>query len=263
MAEWSHPHKPDLYVLRLFNRAQLREINERLPCLQLDEDVTWSNEDFLGKFRTRLETALTHENETNWEAFVNYYRDEFIGTRAQATDERIELVLEETPLMPLDKNAIQIGQEIDEIPRRKEELWFSSQLYGAMVNEFNIPTSNDPHRELPHSDHEIVREHEEWGIYFDLFVRNNQTEEPYIIEVKRQDRNLSPTEVAKQLYRYNTVFEERQHTYLLLVEEISQESSDTADEQDDIESLQEQIKGELNNMNVDETTVLKNAVREH
>lgn len=235
-----------LHAMRLLDQNQLRALNRRLDWCNVDA-VGIDNESRRKRIRNQAETALSDDSGANWDAFLNYIRDELIDGRHESTSDRIERVLQETNIMPLDESAI--NSDKDDPEWRKQELWYSSQLYGALRNEFSSQKTN-PHSKLPLSRHLVCREHEDWGLAIDLYVRNERQDEPYLIEVKRAASINSIETVANQLYRYNTIFENREHTYLLVIYD---------PEEDESTHQFSEIESEVNKT-VDKTTSIRTEI---
>lgn len=173
------------------------------------------------KIRDRAETHLIDTEEPkegsgnpNWGDFRQYILDDIIDGGYGKDSARIKDVLENTEIRPL-KSRSKGDDEDTEERDKKEEQWYSAQLYGALYNEFDSP--DESRSGLKPTSFEVFREHDRWGLAVDLFVRNNRTDDFHLIEVKRAQNVQDLEDIRGQLKRYQAVFAEGDKTFLCLL----------------------------------------------
>lgn len=214
--------------LRLFDDEQLNTIlrrhewiNEGLKINLFRKDRDTKAE----KIRDRAETKLIEADDPiegngdpDWRDFRRHIVDDIVWGGFGKDDRRIERTLKNTEIRPLNRES---GEDDDAHRAKKEEQWYSAQLYGALYNEFD--TRDTSQGGLRPTTYSVYREHDKWGLNVDLFVKNDDTGEFYLIEIKRAEMLSGLKEVKNQIKRYEAVFSENQETFLsILYADVSQ-----------------------------------------
>lgn len=243
----SPPKTKILNALRFLNGKQLNTIIRRNRWCSDIQQVGPDNETKRERIRDRAETHLIENAENDWESFLDYLRDDLIEGGYRKTADRIDRCIRQTNIRPL--NQLEQLEEQGPVVKRKKELWYSAQLYGALDREFNAP--NTPFKGHYPVQHLVAREHDKWGLFVDILVRNERTGAEYLIEVKRADNITNIDEIEDQLKRYDAIFTDRERTYLVILYNRLRELESFADGEADEDKISGRIDRGLSVDSVD------------
>lgn len=188
-----------LQMLRGLDQHELQAVRREFDWCQID------SYDGKKSYTKRLRDAVDRSVEAGditYEQFMTELRDEALLSRGYKTKTQIKRVLENVQL-----TASPIGKE------RKNEEWYSAQVYGALQNELEEEYSVYLEYEFDNYAHERV----------DLFIKSTEKDEKYLIESKRVSSINGIAKVRGQLERYHDTIESRNRTFLFVVDRVKDE----------------------------------------
>ena len=186
-------------MLRGLDQRELQAVRRKFDWCQIDP--------YDGKksYTKRLRDAIDRSvksGDITYEKFMTELRDEVLLSGGFRTETRIKRVLKHVQL-----TASPIGKE------RKNEEWYSAQVYGALQNELGEEYNVYLEYEFDNYAHERV----------DLFIESTKGDKQYLIESKRVSSINGIAKVRGQLERYHDTIESRSGTFLFVVDRVKDE----------------------------------------
>jgi predicted HTH domain antitoxin len=230
-----------LQILRGLNQHELRAIRREFDWCNIEAFDDKSS--FTLRLRDSIERAVD-EGVLDYEQFMRELRDNIIIPGPYKDETQIRNILQSIQLTDAPIGNV-----------RKDEEWFSSQLYGALQEglreQYNV-----------FLEYEIGRYNRD---RVDIYIESNQTEGCFLIESKLASSvNGNIKRIEGQVKRYHDSVDQRNHTFVFMIGNIADEKYLTAQEsQTELHEYSNIPSGLSKLEEINKTTVIERTVTQN